>query len=48
MVAVALIAAMVYAVRLERSASASSGTQSKPKEKGKPSVGGEKGKGKKG
>ncbi len=48
-VAVALIAAMVYAVRQERSASASSGTQPKPKEKDKikPSGGGKKGKGEK-
>jgi hypothetical protein len=46
-VAVALVAAMVYAKRLEPSASASSGTQPKPKEKAKPSDGGKKGKGKK-
>ncbi|MHC4200148.1 MAG: hypothetical protein ACYSU0_09170 [Planctomycetota bacterium] len=50
-VAVALIAAMVYAVRQERSAAAPSGTQpkTKPKEKSKakPSDGGKKGKGKK-
>ena len=51
-VAVALIAAMVYAVRQERSASASSGPQPKPDEKSKaktkPSGGGKKGQGKKG
>jgi hypothetical protein len=46
-VAVALIAAMVYAARLERSASASSGTQPKPKEQAEPSGGGKKDKGKK-
>jgi len=49
-VAVALIAAMVYAVRQERAASASSATQTKPEEKDKikPSGGGKKGKGRKG
>ena len=47
-VAVVLIAAMVYTVREERSASTSSGPQPKPKEKSKPSGGGKKGKGKKG
>jgi hypothetical protein len=45
--AVILIAALVYAARQARSASVSSGTQSEPKEKTKPSGGGKKGEGKK-
>lgn len=48
--AAVLIAAMVYAVRQERSVATPSGPQSKSKEKAKtePSGGGKKGKGKKG